>query len=125
MLAIRAEGGLPLRDGNRLLSLSLTLVGRNEDRLRALAAQTGVERWTTDLDTALSESSSDIFFDAAATAGRFALTRRAIRSGKHVYCEKPIASTLAEAMELVRAACDAGVKHGTVQDKIFLPASAN
>ena len=120
LLALRAEGGLTLSDGDRLVPDPI-LVGRNGDRLRALAAEIRVERWTTDLDTALSDDRNEIFFDAAATAGRFAVARRAIRSGKHVYCEKPVASTLDEAMELVRAARDAGVKNGTVQDKIFLP----
>ena len=120
LLALRAEGGLTLSDGDRLVPDPI-LVGRNEDRLRALAADVRVERWTTDLDTALSDNSNEIFFDAATTAGRFTVARRAIHSGKHVYCEKPVASTLDEAMELVRAARDAGVKNGTVQDKIFLP----
>jgi predicted dehydrogenase len=46
---------------------------------------------------------------------------RAIAAGKHVYCEKPVASTLAEALELYRAAQKAGVKHGVVQDKLWMP----
>jgi len=120
LLALRAEGGLVLADGDRLMP-ELTLVGRNEDRLAAVAAQIDAARWTTDLDGALSDPANDVFFDAAATAGRFAVVRNAIRAGKHVYCEKPVAGTLQDAMELVRAAQAAGVKSGTVQDKIFLP----
>jgi predicted dehydrogenase len=120
LLALRAEGGLVLSNGDRLVP-ELMLVGRNDERLRTVAAQINAERWTTDLDGALSDQEHDVFFDAAATAGRFSVVRRAIRSGKHVYCEKPVASTLQEATELVCAARDAGVKNGTVQDKIFLP----
>jgi predicted dehydrogenase len=46
---------------------------------------------------------------------------KAILAGKHVYCEKPTAETLADAVELYRAAERAGVKHGAVQDKLWLP----
>jgi predicted dehydrogenase len=120
LLAMRTEGGLTLSGGERLVP-DLIFVGRDENRLRALAAETGVTRWTTDLDTALSDGTNEIFFDAAATAGRFSVVRRAIGAGKHIYCEKPVASSLKEAMELVRSARDGGVKNGTVQDKIFLP----
>jgi predicted dehydrogenase len=38
-----------------------------------------------------------------------------------VYCEKPLATTTADALELVRLARARGIKHGVVQDKLFLP----
>ena len=41
--------------------------------------------------------------------------------GKHVYCEKPIAESLEDALDLVRYARDKGVKSGVVHDKLFLP----
>ena len=43
------------------------------------------------------------------------------RPGKHIYCEKPIADTVDVAYELYRLAAKAGVKHGVVQDKLWLP----
>src|SRR6187549_2467280 len=46
-------------------------------------------------------------------------------AGKHVYCEKPIATNLNQAVEIARIAKAAnektGLKHGAVQDKLFLP----
>jgi predicted dehydrogenase len=119
LLALRAEGGLMLGSGERIVPAPI-LVGRNEERLRALADEIELP-WTTELDSALSDKGNEIFFDVAATGMRFDVLRRAIAAGKHIYCEKPVASTLVEAMELVRHARDAGVKNGTVQDKIFLP----
>jgi predicted dehydrogenase len=85
-----------------------------------LARRHGVARWTTDLDAALN-GSDEVFFDAASTKLRPRLLRRAIAAGKHVYCEKPVATTLAEAKELYAAAKKARVKHGVVQDKLWLP----
>jgi len=49
------------------------------------------------------------------------LLKRAIAAGKHVYCEKPIAVNLADALDIARATKRAGVKNGAVQDKLFLP----
>ncbi|HRA79570.1 MAG TPA: Gfo/Idh/MocA family oxidoreductase, partial [Burkholderiaceae bacterium] len=62
-----------------------------------------------------------VFFDAATTQMRPALVKKAIAAGKHVYCEKPSATNLAEALEIYEAARKAGVRHGVVQDKLWLP----
>lgn len=118
--AIRDEGGLTLDNGERLLP-DPVLVGRNADKLEALAARAGVERWTTDLDAALSEASNTVYFDSQLTNLRVEAVKKAIAAGKAVYCEKPTAVTTAEAMELYRLAEAAGVKHGVVQDKLWLP----
>jgi predicted dehydrogenase len=120
LLEIKSEGGLPLRNGDRLIPDPI-LVGRNRTSLRALADETGIERWTTDLEAALKAADDTIFFDVAISGARFDNVCKAIAAGKHIYCEKPIATTLDLAMELVRRADQAKVKHGTVQDKIFLP----
>jgi predicted dehydrogenase len=52
---------------------------------------------------------------------RAELLSRAIAAGKHVYCEKPVSDDLDSAVELARTAKAAGIKHGVVQDKLFLP----
>lgn len=122
LLAIAEEGGLPLNNGDRLIP-DLLLVGRDEERLKRLAERHGGQRWTTDLDTALSGDES-IFMDCAATGGRPARVRRAIAAGKHIHIEKPTAPTVEEAMALARAAAEKGVKAGVIQDKLFLPGFA-
>ena len=120
IVEIRKQGGVALGNGDRLLPDPI-LVGRNAEKVRALAAQYGIERHTTDLDAALRNPDDTIFFDAATTQARPALLKRAIAAGKHVYCEKPVATNLAEAMDLYRTAKAAGIKHGVVQDKLWLP----
>ena len=122
LLAIAAEGGLKLRNGDRLVP-ELLLVGRDADRLSALASAQGGLRWTTNLAEALAGSDA-IFMDCAATGDRPARVRQAIAAGKHIHIEKPIAPTVDEAMELARLAHKAGVKHGVILDKLFLPGFA-
>ncbi len=118
--AIRAQGGVALADGTRVMPDPI-LVGRRPDALRALAKAHGIERVATDLDQALANKADTVFFDAASTQLRPVVVKQAIAAGKHVYCEKPTATNLAEALDLWRAAKAAGVKNGVVQDKLWLP----
>jgi predicted dehydrogenase len=120
IVAIRAQGGVTLADGTRVMPDPI-LVGRNADKVRRLAEASGGLRWTTDLDAALAARNDAVFFDAASTQLRPMLLQRAIAAGKHVYCEKPTATSLAEALDAYRAAKRAGIKHGVVQDKLWLP----
>lgn len=120
VLAIMKEGGLTLANGDRLIPDPI-LVGRNAAKIEALAHQYGIERWTDDLDAALANPDDTLFFDAATTQMRAELLSRAIDAGKHIYCEKPISDSLDEAIALARKARNAGIKHGVVQDKLFLP----
>lgn len=117
---LRERGGVRLSDGSRVLPDPI-LVGRDATKLEALARHCGIARWTTDLDAALASPEDSLFFDAATTTGREQRLERAIRAGKHVYCEKPSASTLEGALHVARLARAAGIKHGVVQDKLYLP----
>jgi predicted dehydrogenase len=118
--AIRADGGVALANGDRLMP-DPVLVGRNRPKLEALARAHGVERISTDLDACLGDPRDELFFDAATTQLRAGLISRAIAAGKHIYTEKPSAGSLADALEIAHQARRAGIKHGVVQDKLFLP----
>ncbi len=120
ILAIRAEGGVRLADGRRVMP-DPVLVGRNEEKVRGLAEAHGLTRWTTDLEAALANEDDELYFDAGTTQMRHDLVCRGIAAGKHVYCEKPAADELEKALDLYRRAEAAGVKHGVVQDKLYLP----
>ena len=120
IVAIIKQGGVKIGDGETIMPDPI-LVGRNEAKLRALAAQAGVTRVTTDVDAALKDKANQIYFDAQVTGRRVPDVTKAIAAGKHVYCEKPTASTTSAAYELYLAAKRAGVKNGVVQDKLWLP----
>ena len=120
IVAIRAQGGVPLPSGDVIVPDPI-LVGRNEEKLRALANAHGIARVSVDLEAALANRDDTIYFDATLTNLRAANVRRAIAMGKHVYCEKPLAISTDEALDLARLAKAAGVKAGVVQDKLFLP----
>jgi predicted dehydrogenase len=97
------------------------LVGRDEVKLGKLAKLSGIEKWTTNLDDVMKDPSYQVYFDAQTTGRRADAVKMAARAGKHVYCEKPIASDTKTAIELYEVCERAGVKHGVVQDKLFLP----
>lgn len=97
------------------------LVGRNPEKLKPLSEKAGGAQWTTSLDEALNDDSNEIYFDAQTTLRRVDAVKKAIALGKHVYCEKPTAVETADAYDLYVAAHEAGVKHGVVQDKLWLP----
>ncbi len=120
IVAIRNQGGVVLTNGDRVMP-DPVLIGRNAEKIEALARAHGINRWGTNLDEALANPDDSIFFDAGTTQMRPALLAKALRAGKHVYCEKPIATTLAEAMATCELAQSSGLKHGAVQDKLFLP----
>jgi len=120
VLAIRQQGGLPLSDGSVLMPNPI-LVGRNTEKLKQIAAEHNIARWTTDLNTALANPADTVYFDAQLTNQRAAAVEAAIAAGKHIYCEKPLTADLASTLRLARLATTAGVKHGVVQDKLYLP----
>jgi predicted dehydrogenase len=120
LLSIREQGGVPLDDGT-LIYPEPILVGRSERKLRAIAERHGLERWTTSLDEVLADPAVEVYFDTQVTSAREQSLAKAIAAGKHVYTEKPLADSLEGAIRLATAAQEAGIIHGVVQDKLFLP----
>jgi predicted dehydrogenase len=120
IIAIRRQGGVRVGDGSMLMPNPI-LVGRDAQKLRRLADEHGIGRWSTDLAGCLANPADAIYFDAQITDRRAESLGAAIAAGKHVYCEKPTAADPDTALELARLARVAGVKNGVVHDKLFLP----
>jgi predicted dehydrogenase len=120
IVAIRKQGGVRVSD-REVIMPEPTLVGRNAEKLEGIASQAEISKWTTDLDEALRDPFNTVYFDAQTTNLRSPSVKKAIAAGKHIYCEKPSALTATEAYELYTLAEKKGVKHGVVQDKLWLP----
>jgi predicted dehydrogenase len=118
--AIIGQGGVKISDDEIIMPKPL-LVGRNKTKLESISRDYGHLSWTTDLDAALSDPEYSIYFDAQTTDRRADAVRKAVAAGKHIYCEKPIADAFDVAYDLYQLAAKAGVKHGVVQDKLWLP----
>ncbi len=114
------QGGMRLSDTETILP-HVILVGRSAVKLEAISKECGGLPFTTDLDTALADPDYSIYFDSQTTDRRVESVSKAIAAGKHIYCEKPIADKTEDAMALYHQAVAAGVKHGVVQDKLWLP----
>ena len=95
--------------------------GQKRNEAQNLSAMSGVERWTTDLDSVMSDPDFPVYFDAQSTLRRADAVKAAATAGKHVYCEKPTAVDTKTAVELHYFCEDKGVKSGVVQDKLWLP----
>ena len=118
--AITQQGGVKISDDETILPKPL-LVGRNPAKLESISRDFGGLAWSTDLNAALADPQYTIYFDAQTTDRRADAVRKAVAAGKNIYCEKPIADTVEVAHELYKLASNAGVKHGVVQDKLWLP----
>jgi len=120
ILAIMKQGGVETSNGDVIIP-DPVLVGRNERKLRSLATEHGISRFSKNLDNCLSDPNIQVYFDAQITNQRVASVCSAIVAGKAIYCEKPTAQNLSDAINIYRKARDAGLKNGVVQDKLFLP----
>ncbi len=119
LVPIRDEGGLAV--GEKRVMPRPMLVGRDAARLAEVARTYAIADWTTDLNAVLADPAFPVFFDAAATGQRLAVLNKAIAAGKHIYSEKPVAPSVAEGRALLAAAQARGIKHGAVEDKLYLP----
>ena len=119
LMPIKKLGKLKFEDTE--IVPKIVLLGRDSKKLRRLAEAQGLSDWSTDIDHVLSDDSLNIFFDAAVTGERPLSLRKAIEAGKHIYTEKPVASSVNEGLNILRLANESGLKHGAVEDKIYAP----
>lgn len=120
MVEIIKQGGVRIGPGETIMPDPI-LLGRDINKLEKLSAMSGVKKISTDLDTALADPNNIIYFDAQTTGRRAEAIQKAVKAGKHIYCEKPIAVDTKTALSLSTLCEKAGVKNGVVQDKLWLP----
>ncbi|HCE46290.1 MAG TPA: oxidoreductase [Lentisphaeria bacterium] len=120
IVAIIKQGGVKISDTEAIMPDPI-LIGRNETKLQELLKMSGLTKCSTDLDAVLKDPAYTVYFDSQTTDRRVEAVKKAIKAGKHVYCEKPIAVNSKDALEMHALAKKAGVKSGVVQDKLWLP----
>jgi predicted dehydrogenase len=118
--AIIKQGGVKISEEETIMPDPI-LVGRNANKLEKLCELSGVKKMTTKLDEALTDKNNIIYFDSQVTGRRADAVKQAVKAGKHIYCEKPIAVDTKTAIELYQLCKEAGLKNGVVQDKLWLP----
>jgi len=120
IVAIIKQGGVTTSIGETIMP-DPVLVGRDEHKLQKLCSISGIKKMSTDLDQVLADPYNTIYFDSQTTGRRADAEKKAVKAGKHIYCEKPIAVDTEQAMELYELCKKTGVKNGVVQDKLWLP----
>jgi predicted dehydrogenase len=120
IVEIIRRGGIRTNNGHVIIP-DPVLVGRNEVKLKKLSGMTGITNMSTDLDTVLKDPYYSVYFDAQTTGVRADAVKKAIKAGKHIYSEKPVAVSTEIAMDLYARCIKAGLKNGVVQDKLWLP----
>ena len=120
MSEIIKQGGVKLGGGETIMPDPI-LVGRDLSKLEKLSALSGVKKISTNLAETLADPANIIYFDSQTTGRRADAVRQAVKAGKHIYCEKPIAVDTKTALELYKLCTDAKLKNGVVQDKLWLP----
>ncbi len=120
IMEIIKQGGVKIGTGETIMP-DPVLVGRDPSKLLKLSAMTGIKKFSADVDEVLKDQSNSVYFDAQVTGRRVETVRKAIAARKHIYCEKPVATSTVEAMELYNLCTGAGLKNGVVQDKLWLP----
>lgn len=114
------QGGVKLGGGETIMP-DPVLVGRDRSKLEKLSALSGVKKISTNLEETLADANNIIYFDSQTTGRRADAVKQAVKAGKHIYCEKPIAVDTKTALELYKLCTDAKLKNGVVQDKLWLP----
>ena len=90
--------------------------------LERAARQSGITRGYANVDGVLAQRNVDAVIIATPNDVHKNIALRAIASGRHVLCEKPLALTSADAREMYQAAERAGVRHMTAFTYRFVPA---
>lgn len=88
------------------------IVDNDESAARLTAAQMNIPHYAVTIDPVLRDASVDVVHVCTPTAAHHQNVMDAVRAHKHVYCEKPLAMNLQQALDMQAAAQKADVAHG-------------
>jgi len=97
------------------------IVGRNEEATRKLGTAFALPTITTDFHAVLRDPSIDAVHICTPNAQHRFMAKDALEAGKHVICEKPLTTTVAESEELVALAGKKGVRNCVCHNLRYYP----
>ena len=100
----------------------LAICGRTEDRVSEAARRFGYEGYYTDWEALVEDERVDIFDNCSSHHMHVEPSIAALKAGKHVVCEKPMALTASDAARMLQAARNGHAKHMCGFNYRFVPA---
>jgi predicted dehydrogenase len=97
------------------------IAASSDDKARKFADELGVERSSGDYHSLLADPDIDAVHICTPNALHFPMAIAALSAGKHVLCEKPLATSVAEAEQLVAKAAETGLCNATFQNLRYYP----
>ena len=97
------------------------IAGRSADAVRRLGSGFSVATITTDYHDVLCDSTIDAVHICTPNAQHFSMAKDALNSGKHVLCEKPLATSAEEGEELVSLAAQKGLRNCVCHNLRYYP----
>ncbi len=111
-----------IRCGKQVEGFHLAAVySRTEERARQYAEQHGAQYWFTDLEAMAQSAAIDAVYIASPNSFHAPQALLCMRHGKHVLCEKPMASNTREVREMIRVAREQKVLLMEALKTLFLP----
>ncbi len=118
ILGVGSISDVYVRNATRMRNYRVVAVADLDvERTRVRAAEWGVKAETP--DRLIARDDIDIILNLTPPAAHFATTKAALEAGKHVFCEKTLGITLAEASALADAAERRGLRLGVAPDTIL------
>lgn len=117
-----AYRSLPMFFPEALKPEMVAICGRNVSAVQEAADQLGWRESVTDWRELVNRDDIDLIDINAPSDAHKEIAIAAAKAGKHIFCEKPLALTLADAREMLQAAEDAGVTHMVGFNYRFSPA---
>ena len=115
-------GRVHLEGIRRLGYVQLYAIGEPQiEKANQLAAEFGAERTEADYRRILEDPAVDAVHICTPNALHFPIAKEALQAGKHVICEKPLATSVAQAQELVRIAAKNKRRNCTFHNLRFYP----
>ncbi len=109
-------------DGHPCRIILKSVCDANEALAKKGVEQAGYESWTTDYRELVERHDIDVVNVCTPNRQHKDAVIAALKNGKHVYCEKPLAFNEAEAQEIFAVAEQTGLKHQITAEYRFIPA---